>query len=194
MPLKEAVAPLVSVSQEYESINTIGYENGKIRGWNTDGKGALDVIEKRIQVKGKHLVILGAGGSAKAILHEAIKRGARVTILNRTVTKGEALAKKYHCFSASLNAFPYIANLGYEFLINCTPIGMESHNELPIDVKYLLEKRIVMDIISNPKETALLKAAKEKQCPIIYGTEMFTQQAVGQYCHWFNDHLVPLLD
>ncbi|MCC5832634.1 MAG: type I 3-dehydroquinate dehydratase [Chlamydiales bacterium] len=164
MPLKESI-------REGEAINTLAFCDGGISYWNTDGSGALDALEKRTAVAGKKIVILGAGGSAVAIAKEAEKRGAEVWIANRTPSR----ALKISTQVLSLEEF---ASNRYDILINCTPV-------CPIATEALLENRVVMDIITRPKMTSLLKAAEEKGCTLVYGLDMFIQQAVGQYCHWF---------
>ncbi|MCH9627241.1 MAG: Shikimate dehydrogenase (NADP(+)) [Chlamydiales bacterium] len=159
MPLKEQIRP-------GEVINTIGFEEGQVCCWNTDGGGALDALECKGSVAGKQIVILGAGGAAKAIAKEAVRRGAYVRIANRTVSQG----------ILSLEEF---ASQGYDILINCTPL-------CPIDTNALLENRIVMDIITRPEITPLLEAAAAKGCQVVTGMEMWTQQAKQQYSHWFG--------
>lgn len=72
---------------------------------------------------------------------------------------------------------------GYDVLINTTP------NPMPIDSNYIIPKSVVMDIITRPKETLLLKEAHEKGCSIIYGYKMFIEQALGQYSIWFKDRI-----
>ncbi len=159
MPLKEQI-------RNGEVINTIGFEKGQMRCWNTDGIGALDALEQKGAVAGKQIVILGAGGAAKAIAKEAVKRGACVRIANRTV-------------SHRILPLDEFASQGYDILINCTPT-------CPIDTSALLENRIVMDIITRPEITPLLEAAAAKGCQIVTGMEMWTQQAKQQYSHWFG--------
>ncbi len=165
MPLKELIC-------EGEAINTIAFRDGKMECWNTDGVGALDALEKKIKVSGKKIVILGAGGAAQAIAEEAKKRGAEVVIANRTLER----AKKWADRVVPLDRF---ASEGYDIMINCTPT-------CPIQVEELLENRVVMDIISHPKMTPLLEGADLKGCTLIYGIEMWLEQARGQYFHWFG--------
>ncbi len=186
MPLKEAVLPFLgSVHDSVGAINTIQVKEGQLEGWNTDGIGALAAIEKQTVVLCKHVVILGAGGVARAIAKEAVRRGATVTLLNRTVERAQRVAKELECKAASLADFPLIAQQGYDVLINCTPVGMEDY-QIPIDPRYLLTRRVVMDAISTPSLTPLLEAAKSKKCRLIGGMDLFIQQAVEQFCVWFS--------
>ena len=94
MPHKEQLLPFLDEHDPLKAINTVHFHEGRVFGYNTDGTGALDALEERGPVQGKSLVILGAGGSAKAIAFEAKKQGARVTILNRTEERAVKLAEE----------------------------------------------------------------------------------------------------
>lgn len=180
MPLKEAIIPFLDfIDDEAKLIgacNTLVFKNEKILGYNTDGFGALNAIEKHMQVKGKNIVVLGAGGAAKAIIYEACKRGAIVTIINRDSKKARAVAEHFGCQSARTEELR-----DYDLLINCTAV------EMPIHKQNLLPNTFVMDIHSRPKETVLLKHASKMGCKVIYGYEMFVEQAVGQFDLWFKE-------
>lgn len=172
MPLKESLV-------EGEAINTVEFEGKVTHYWNTDGCGALNAVEKKIKVYAKRIVILGAGGAAISIAKEAKSRGAEVIIANRTYERAQKLASQIGVEAFPLNDF---ASKGYDILINCTPSN-------PISEEKLLPNRIVMDVISKPKWTPLLQAAKKKSCELIFGMDMFIEQAIGQYCHWFKRNL-----
>lgn len=178
MPLKEAVMPHLDAideeAQAQRAVNTLLLQEGKWIGYNTDGKGALNALEKRNTLANKHLVILGAGGAARAIAYEAHKRGACITILNRHVERAEAIATICRGTAQALTQIPE----HYDILINCTPADM------PMDPQHLLPQALVMDIRTRPKETALLKAALEKGSSIVYGYEMFIEQALLQFELW----------
>lgn len=165
MPLKEAILPYLDyIDPEAEAIgavNTLLFEDGKILGFNTDGKGACDAIGN---LDGKQVVVLGTGGAAKAIAYEAKKRGAHVTIVQR---------REFPNFEYS-----------YDILINCTPV-------MPISPKSILPGTIVMDIKTRPKDTPLLQCALEKGCTVIYGEEMFLRQAAFQFEIWKQTIFTP---
>ena len=145
--------------------------DGKWHGYNTDGFGALNALEAEGRVAGKRVVIVGAGGAAKAIAYEAYRRGAHVIVCNRDKQKAERLAEKVHGTSFGLDEIPQ----NYDILINCTPSLM------PIDAKDILQTAIIMDIHTRPKVTELL----QKSSHVVYGYKMFVEQAVGQYAIWF---------
>jgi 3-dehydroquinate dehydratase / shikimate dehydrogenase len=184
MPLKEAITGYLD-DCHCQAINTVGFRENGAYGWNTDGPAALDVLEKRVKVKGKKMVLIGAGGAAWGIAVEAKKRGAHLVIVNRNFTRAQTLAKEVGGSAFPLSAFSEVAQRGYAILVNCTPVGMGEDERLPIPAKALLTKKLVMDIITRPPVTSFLKAAQEKGCETVAGGEMFIQQAVGQYCHWF---------
>lgn len=194
MPLKEAVISKLSASnldvERIGAINTLKFQGRKIAGFNTDGIGALNAIERIEPVKGKRVVILGAGGTTKAITYEAIKRGANVVVLNRTLDKAEAIAKKFGTEFGSLEDFPQYSQEGYDILINCTSVGMFSKKEKSIINKEdLLPGKIVMDVIASSELTNFLQDALDKKCTIIEGYEMLRFQAIEQFRIWFGDEL-----
>ena len=177
MPLKESILPYLDVidpeALSIGAVNTLLIREGKFHGYNTDGKGALDAIEKECLVLRKHIVILGAGGAAKAIAFEAIKRGAHVTIINRDTVKAVELAKRLSCRAA------ISPPKAYDIMINCTPA-------FPISKEDMLPDALVMDITTKPKDTPFIMAAKSKGCTVIYGYKMFLEQARLQFEHWFS--------
>jgi len=169
MPLKQSLG----------GVNTLYGE----KSYNTDGKGALDALEIKTPVKGKKIVLLGAGGAAQAIAQEALKRGAKLSILNRTPKRAIALASSLGCRGGSLMDS---ALKDYAILINAT-----SH-PCPIDQDLILPATTVMDIHTVPKWTPLLQEAKKKGCVLVFGYEMFVQQALGQLKIWFSHTACPI--
>jgi 3-dehydroquinate dehydratase/shikimate dehydrogenase len=185
MPLKEHILPFLdeidSSALAIGAVNTLLFEQGRILGFNTDGTGCLDAIEQELPVRGKRLVIIGAGGASKAIAYEALRRGAKVTIINRTESKAYQFAHSLGCAAGGLDAMARCAQEGYDILINCTP------SPSPIPSQTILPGVFVMDIVTKPKETPFLQLARTNNCHIIYGYQMFVQQALGQFRLWFKD-------
>ena len=159
MPLKEAAIPYLNElswdAQKIGSVNTIAFINGKSIGYNTDGVGALDAIENQISVKGKKIVVLGAGGTARAIVYEALKRNAQVTVLNRTEGKALKLADRFACRGGDLQNMSKEAEAGYDIIINATS------DELPIGPEWILPGCLVMDLKTKPK-LSFFKMQKKK--------------------------------
>lgn len=180
VPHKESIFPFVDEMDESAkqigAINTLLFKEGKIIGTNTDGLGALDAIEKKSSVKGKRVVLLGAGGSARAVAFEAKQRGANVLVLNRTVERAKKMAEDLGCEFGDLNELPSL----YDILINCSLASM------PIDPEKILPGKIAMDVVYSPKETLFLKEALLKGNQVVYGEEMFFNQAARQTAFWIG--------
>lgn len=187
IPLKEEVIPFLDEidpwAKKVGAVNTLLFKDGKIKGFNTDGKGALDAIEDKVKVRGKKIVIMGAGGAAKAIIVEAIDRGASVTILNRDPNRAISLAEKLKCKGGSLEQISEEFHDRYDILINTTP------SPVPIDAKWILPGSVVMDIKTQPKYPEFLKEAKARQCILVFGYEMFINQAIEQFRIWFGEKI-----
>lgn len=180
MPLKEEILPFLDEiepkAKGIGAVNTLLFKEDKIVGTNTDGHGALDAIEKKTKVFGKKTILLGAGGAARAIAYEAKARGADLLILNRTVGRAMALANELGCAAGGLDEIPD----QYEILINCSPELM------PISSEKIQSGAIVMDIVYVPRDTPFLKEAASRGCQIVYGEEMFLNQAARQTAFWIN--------
>ncbi len=189
MPHKETsmafATQLSPEAQAIGSINTLVFRAGKLIGFNTDGMGALDAIGKKRSVKGKQCVILGAGGTGRAIAYEAKKRGADVLILNRTLERAKKAALDLGCEFGSLDNMKDVKERGYDILINATSHSMHSQESL-IDSELILPNTLVMDVAYWPRMTAFLQAAAGKGCELIFGDELFVHQAAHQFALWFE--------
>lgn len=169
-PLKEAVLPYVDVldleAKAIGAVNTLTFKDGQVYGANTDGNAAIDVLGN---VKNKTIVLLGAGGSARAIGYNAHQRGAKVVVVNRTSSKAEELARYLGCeWNEKIPS--------YDILVNATTSSM------PVLAEHIHEGRTVMDIALY--ETEFLKTAREKNCSCLDGFPMFFQQAAAQQAIW----------
>ncbi|MBM3198720.1 MAG: hypothetical protein FJZ58_05645 [Chlamydiae bacterium] len=157
------------------SVNTLIRTKRGWAGWNTDGAGALDALAKYTVIAGQHIVILGAGGTARAIAYESIKRGASVFIANRTKEKAQELASLFSCQAGGIEDIPSV----YDIIILCSP-------KIPSNLcsEQLLPGTLAMDVVYVPKETPFLQLAKSRGCRLVYGEEMFVQQAEQQRRLW----------
>lgn len=159
-------------------------KDGRLKAYNTDCAGALDAITAALNVSEAGLnnlsvAIIGAGGVARAIVAGLGDAGAKITIYNRTVKRGEDLAAEFGCRFAPLNE---LKNVDAKLLINCTNIGMHPNiDETPIPQQYLKKDMAVFDTVYNPAETLLLKQAKETGAKTIDGLSMFINQAAAQF-------------
>lgn len=177
MPLKEVIIPLLdridTIAEIIGAVNTILINQSLTFGFNTDCTGALIAIEQTLSVSGKKIAVIGSGGAAKAIIYEACKRGAEVMVLSRHPEKAAASLKNFSCTVKSVEGLAF-----YDILINCTP------NQMPIKEEYVLQKALFFDITTKPKETLFLRCAIKNGCKVIYGYQMFIEQAIEQFSIW----------
>jgi 3-dehydroquinate dehydratase/shikimate dehydrogenase len=190
MPLKVDVMPLLErtdpLSAKIGAVNTIlRAQDGKFYGFNTDVAGIVQPIERRMPLKGARVLVIGAGGAARASVFGCRDKGAEVTILNRTPETAAKLAKQS---GAKVIKREAVAKTTFDIIINATPIGMASLSgknmpALPLEASEL-NARIVFDLVYNPIETPLLRLARSKGITVITGVEMFVQQGARQFEIW----------
>ena len=120
---------LIHKRETSEPSTPFSLQDGKWFGSNTDSIGALNAIERNLLVKAKHIVILGAGGAAKAIAYEAARRGAFVTVVNRDEARAEQVAMCVNGKAKGIDRMTECKNEGYDILINCTPADMPIKSE-----------------------------------------------------------------
>lgn len=190
IPYKEAVIPLLDetedIARRIGAVNTIAVQeiDGRKRlcGSNTDWVGATRALAGTVELSGASVVLLGAGGSARAIGFGLLQLGARVVLCSRTEARGRALAAELGCVWHPL---PDAAALEAEILINATSVGMRPAEHLsPVPPEMLPRFQVVMDIVYAPLETRLLQAAKAAGCQVINGLEMLLYQGVAQFELW----------
>jgi 3-dehydroquinate dehydratase/shikimate dehydrogenase len=185
MPYKEALVPHLSnsdaVTQQTRACNTlVRGKDGRLFGFNTDVHGIVAAIEARMPLKGAKVLVLGAGGAARAAVFGLRAKGAEVAILNRTRAKAQELAK---AANASTIKRSEVAKQAFDLILNATPLGMASSPESPLE-EHELNTLWVFDSVYNPIETRLLKMAQAKGCGTISGVEMFLLQAARQFEIW----------
>jgi len=178
MPLKQEVLPHLA---NMDPLTARMGGDGKIVGFNTDVAGVVRPIERRMRMKGARILVLGAGGAARAAVFGLVEQGAEVFIANRTHETAVALARKAKAKAIKQNQ---LAKNQFDALINTTPCGMNgSIQALPI-AENELNARLVFDMVYNPIETPLLKLAKARGLAVISGLEMFVQQGARQFEIW----------
>lgn len=161
------------------ACNTLVNTKGVIKGYNTDGPGFIRaLLYKGVDVKGKSVAILGAGGAAAGVGMALADSGAgMITIVNRTREKAEALAKKINRYHPGV-AMADDGYTGIDILVNTTSVGMNS-DEAPVEsMDGLSENAVVCDIVYCPRETAFLKMAREAGYRTVGGIGMLINQAV----------------
>jgi 3-dehydroquinate dehydratase / shikimate dehydrogenase len=166
------------------SVNTVMVHDGMLQGSTTDGLGVLTPLRKRVDVKGKNVVILGAGGAARSAALSLLRRGAEVTLLARDPASAEFVAAAIGC------GFGDIAELGacaWDVLINATPVGWASGADAgrsPIPASAHRAGTVVFDMVYDPLVTPFLRDAEAAGCATIDGLEMLISQAVAQFESW----------
>lgn len=182
MPYKQEIMKYLDnideTAKKIGAVNTIVNEGGKLIGYNTDWIGAVVPLEKRTNLKGKKVAVIGAGGAAKAVVFGLTKRGARVKIFNRTIKKAKELAEEFNCEFSDLSNLEGVSRM--DIIVNATSVGM-NEDKSPLEKKYLNKNQFFFDCVYSPVETKLLKDAKSKGAEIIYGIEMLLYQAVEQF-------------
>lgn len=162
------------------AVNTVLNQNGILIGFNTDWLGAIVPLEKITNLSGKKVLVLGAGGAARAVIFGLLKKGADVKIFNRTKEKAVKLAEEFRCQTTDLRRESEIKD--FDIIINTTSVGMKPlEKETPIPTEFINNKQIVFDIVYVPSETKLLKEAKKRGAKIIYGVEMLLHQGTAQF-------------
>lgn len=168
------------VAQKIGAVNTVVNEDGIIKGYNTDWLGVITPLEKVTSLKEKKIAIVGSGGAARAMVYATTKKGAYVTIFNRTIEKAKSLAEEFGGKGKSLDEIAEIKNA--DIILNATSLGMYPQEQsTPISKEYLQKNHIVFDAIYAPYETTLLKDAKSKGATVIHGLEMLLYQGLPQF-------------
>ena len=199
MPHKNAVIKYLdeidSKAKAIGAVNTILNNQGKLIGYNTDGNGAMIALkENGIYPEEKKMLILGAGGAAKAIAFQAAQEVEELVILNRTSEKAEQLAELL-CkkFGKKVKGVKLSAEVLKEemkttdILVNATSVGMHPDvNRSPVPSDLLRRDLCVMDIIYNPLETKLVKDAKSVGAKVVLGLEMLLYQGAVAFEIWTN--------
>ena len=185
IPYKESVIPyldgLDQNARTIGAVNTIVNKNGRLVGFNTDGKGAVMALKEKTSIANKKIILLGAGGAAKAIAHEIIKEKGKLIVFNRHLEPILKLKKQLSILGYLLSELPNHINDAY-IIINATSVGMfPKIEECLVTEDQLNSRMIVMDLITNPKETTFISKGLKKGCKIIYGERMLLWQAVLKF-------------
>ena len=171
------------------AVNTVLNEDGKLKGYNTDMIGFLDPIKKKnLTIKDSQVLLLGAGGAARAIVTAMVKEKAgKITIVNRTLENANKLAEFAKKIGGNVDTVSIQeANkliTDYKFIINSTSIGMRNEPS-PISTENISKDSIVYDLVYQPINTDLIKKSKENGATIIYGYEMLLSQAACSFEIW----------
>jgi len=197
MPHKKAVTGFLDeidqTAKFLGAVNTILNDDGRLCGFNTDGVGALKALkENGVTLSGQKVLLLGAGGAAKAIAFSLAKEVGELVILNRATEKAKELAKALKRTSNEKVTSDMLSPKAMQkhlqdagLLINATSVGMHPNaGESLIAARWLKPELVVMDIVYNPLETSLMKDAKAKGAQVINGIEMLIHQGAASFEIW----------
>lgn len=200
IPHKERVLPFLDEvdpnARTIGAVNTVHNDAGRLIGYNTDGEGFIDpLLSLGFDPAGKRVVVLGAGGAARSVVFRLASDGAAIAIANRNLKRAEELATDVR--KAVANAEIDLLNLndaaglteslsGAELLVNATSVGMHPHDaaDLPIPPSTLHSSLIVYDLIYNPTETRLLRAARDVGARTLNGISMLVGQGAASFRIW----------
>jgi shikimate dehydrogenase len=197
VPYKVASIPyLDEVDNDVHAIGAVNYmtiRNGRLVGHNNDGKGVIKAIQKVTPIKGKQVVMLGAGGAGRAMAVELAWAGAKhLTIITRRESQGtevaEIVTKASGVPAEWVQWSPEVwVPENTDILMNATHLGAAPELELvPVNWESVSKSTTVVDVITNPRITPFLKAARDKGCPIVDGVEMLVQLAMQIFADWTN--------
>ena len=194
IPHKSAIVPLLTTQdgavERTSACNTVIFQDGKKIGYNTDYRAAMDALEDALGGRGqneetsplldKQVLILGAGGVARAIAFGLVRRGASVTITNRHDERATELAADAACRTVN---WGQRASTIADIIINCTPVGMHPQvDDTPVPpAAFQRPNMIAFDTVYHPEHTMFLKLAKERDCATVSGVDMFVRQAAAQF-------------
>src|SRR6266704_1179203 len=173
MPHKQAILRhldnMDSHTTKIGACNTVvRAQDGKLYGFNTDASGVIRPLEQRITIENAKILVLGAGGAARAAVFGLKERGAEVYILNRSIGAARKLA---HRARARTVKRADLKKLTFDVIINATPVGMGNTRESPLNENEI-NARYVFDMMYDPPETRLMKLAKERGAQVIPVMEM----------------------
>lgn len=181
MPHKQSILPYLDVmdnrAKAIGAVNTVINKRDKLYGYNTDIDGIMFALS-RVPIKNRTVLLLGAGGAARAVAYFVVKSGGKILYLNRTAGKANILQRR---FGGKIIRKTDLGKYRFDLIINATSVGMQPNaKDSPLDKKYFRPYQTVFDVVYNAKPTKLLTEAKVAGAKTIGGMEMFIGQGVKQ--------------
>jgi shikimate dehydrogenase len=185
LPHKQAVLPLLDevdeTARRIGAVNTVTLRDGRLVGSNTDWIGAVRALERETGLSGARAVVLGAGGSARAVVFGLLERGAHVTVLNRTPARARELSRALGAHAdGPLEA---LARTSHEVLVNTTSVGLRS-DASPVPAAAIAAGAVVLDAVYDPEWTRFLRDARARGARVVTGRWMLVHQAAEQFQIW----------
>jgi len=187
---EEVIKKLTKIDAAVQGIgaaNTVVLNGPVLAGYNTDYHAAMVSLEEAMELTssgerpfaGMTAMVMGCGGAGMAITYGLVRRGATVLVSDIAPRKAEAVAERFKCVAVDW-ADRHKANL--DILVNSTPVGMHPNvDESPFEKHHLRPSMVVFDAVYNPENTLLIKDARNRNCTVVTGIEMFVRQACLQF-------------
>jgi len=188
IPHKQAVIPLLDEidpdAERIGAVNTIRNEAGTLKGFNTDVHGVRMTFEKAgFDPKGRDVLVMGAGGAARAVSAYLSSSRANIFMANRTAEKAKVLADSFDGIEVIL--LEDVKRHQYDAIVNCTPLGMKGYpDEISVPAEIIRPGQFVMDTIYNPPKTRLVEAGEAKGAKAVSGKDMLIFQAMKAFEIW----------
>jgi 3-dehydroquinate dehydratase / shikimate dehydrogenase len=186
MPYKEEILKYLdktdSLTAKIGACNTlVRSQEGKLYGFNTDVVGVVRPLETRLSLHGARILVLGAGGAARAAVFGLKEKGADIWVFNRTSGPAQNLAKKARAKAVSKMD---LKKMTFDVIINATPVGMEGNRDPVPIAEDDFKAKYFFEMVYTPAETKMVKIARSRGMQVILGTEMFVQQGARQFEIW----------
>lgn len=165
------------------AVNTVWRRAGKWRGSNTDVVGVLKPLERHLRISRAKVLLAGYGGAARAAAFGLKDAGADLTITGRDLARAQTLAK---AVGAGVKSIAQASKATFDALVNATPVGMYPNVDACL-FPDLVPGEVVLDMVYNPRETVLIRKAREQGATVICGHEMFLEQAAQQFEVWTGE-------
>ena len=185
IPFKISIIPFLDSldanAKRIGAVNAVVNKNGKLIGANTDGIGGVKALSEKTSIAQKRILLLGAGGAARALAVAIAEQKGRITILNRKVHEAETIAHIVQGDFGGLDMIPKQIK-HTDILINATSVGTMPYENVSLVPKELFHPLLtVMDVVSNPKETKLITDAKRAGCAVVFADRMLLWQAIEKF-------------
>ena len=202
VPLKEAALPLLdgltAEAKRIAAVNTIVLRRGRLIGDNTDARGFARSLRGRVRLRGARAVLIGAGGSARAVAASLVAAGCReIVVANRTRTRAEALAAWLHEVGAPSSSVVPLEALrrgaaleGAALVVNTTPVGLAGRS-VAANIGATPRRCLVVDLVYGPKPSPFLREAARAGRPVLDGAPMLLHQGALAFEAW-SERRAPL--
>lgn len=190
----EFMDELTPTAQAIGAVNTIYFRESKLIGDNTDAPGFLSDLQRFLTAevrghRGNNVLVLGSGGSARAVVYALLHDGWNVTLAARRIEQAQQLANSFRSYTLSLTTFD-LQSLDFDLIVNTTPLGMTPNTETsPLSENMIFSKHTsIYDLVYNPHETKLVKDARAQGLSATTGLGMLIEQAALAFEKWTGAH------